>query len=213
MADFRYLATPSNVYTIVTADTVADARTAVGSGNFDATYDFVLIVDTDPVTPPGRGPTDASMVSVDTSGFGDALPTGDTVNNAQKLAQYLNDNLNITPPVSTPNDFRYGLSDQSDPALVDFASLTDVANPTDPQTVSTGLTTAGQYFHIFSANTHDINTITDTVLQQIVYQDGGTGNIFTKDSDTRTESSVTYDAYTVGPLNAGVNEEYIVRFL
>ncbi len=115
-------------------------------------------------------------------------------------------------PSSGPNDFRYGLSTQSAPASVDFASLTDVASPTDPQTVTTGVTTAGDYFHIFSANTHTVQTITDTVLQQIVYQDGGTGNIFTKTADARTESSVTYDAYTIGPLNAGVNEEYVVRF-
>lgn len=115
-------------------------------------------------------------------------------------------------PQPGPNDFRYGLSQQSDPALVTFSGLTDVASPTDPITVSTGTTSAGDYFHIFSANTHDIQTITDTVLQQVVYQDGGTSNIFTKVSDARTESSVTYDAYTVGPLNAGVDEEYVVRF-
>lgn len=115
-------------------------------------------------------------------------------------------------PQPGPNDFRYGLSQQSDPALVDFGTLTDVASPADPQTVSTGTTSAGDYFHIFSANTHDIQTITDTVLQQIVYQDGATGNIFTKTDNSRTEASVTYDAYTVGPLNAGVDEEYVVRF-
>ena len=115
-------------------------------------------------------------------------------------------------PQPGPNDFRFGRSQQSDPALVDFAALTDVASPTDPQTVSTGTTIAGDYFHIFSANTHDIQTITDTVLQQIVYQDGATGNIFTKVNNSRTEASVTYDAYTVGPLNAGVDEEYVVRF-
>lgn len=113
-------------------------------------------------------------------------------------------------PVTT--DLRYGLSNQSDPALVDFTSLTDVPNPTDPQTVSTGITSVGQYFHVFSANTHDIQTITDTVLQQIVYQDGGTGNIFTKTSDAMTVNSTTYDAYSIGPLNAGVNEQYVLRF-
>lgn len=115
-------------------------------------------------------------------------------------------------PQPGPNDFRYGLSAQSDPALVDFGSLTDVADPSDPQTVATGTTTAGQYFHIFSANTHDIQTIRDTVLDQLVYEEGGSGNIFTKVSDSRTESSVTYDAYSIGPLNAGVDESYIVRF-
>lgn len=116
------------------------------------------------------------------------------------------------PPTPSTTDLRYGLSSQSDPALVDFAALTDEASPTDPITISTGLTTAGQYFHIFSSNTHDIQTITDTVLSQIVYQEGGTGNIFTKTSDSRTEGSTTYDAYTIGPLNAGVNEEYVLRF-
>ncbi len=117
-----------------------------------------------------------------------------------------------TTPGAGPNDFRYGLSQQSDPALVDFGALTDVASPTDPQTVSTGTTSSGDHFHIFSANTHTIQRITDTVLQQDVYVDGGTGNIFTKVANARTESSVTYDAYSVGPLNAGVDENYIVRF-
>ena len=117
-----------------------------------------------------------------------------------------------TPPGPGPNDFRYGRSQQSNPANVTWSGLTDVATPTDPQTVSTGTTIAGDYFHIFSANSHDIQTIRDTVLDQIVYQDGGTGNIFTKVSSARIENSITYDAYTVGPLNAGVDEEYIVRF-
>lgn len=115
-------------------------------------------------------------------------------------------------PQPGPNDLRYGLSSESAPASVVWSGLTDVASPTDPQTVSTGTTTAGQYFHIFSANTHDIQRITDTVLQQDVYVDGGTGNIFTKVSDVRTEDSVTYDSYTIGPLNAGVDEDYVLRF-
>lgn len=116
------------------------------------------------------------------------------------------------PPTPVNTDLRYGLSTESAPASVVFNTLTDVASPTDPQTVSTGTTTAGQYFHIFSANTHDIQTIRDTVLDQIVYQDGGTGNIFTKQNDVRTEGSVTYDSYTIGPLNAGIDEEYVLRF-
>ena len=95
---------------------------------------------------------------------------------------------------------------------MNFASLTDEATPTNPITISTGTTTAGQYFHIYSTNTHEIQTITDTVLSQIVYQDGGTGNIFTKTEDARTEGSITYDAYSVGPLNAGVDEEYVIQF-
>jgi hypothetical protein len=115
-------------------------------------------------------------------------------------------------PSPGPNDFRYGLSDQSDPALVDFASLTDVVSPTDPQTVETGVATAGQTFHIFSANTHTVQTIRDTVLDEIVYQDGAAGNIVTKTANSRTEAGVTYDAYSVGPYRAGVDESYIVRF-
>ena len=117
-----------------------------------------------------------------------------------------------TGPTPSPADLRYGLSSQSDPALVDFPSLTDEPNPTNPITISTGLTTAGQYLHIFSTDIHDIETITDTVLSQIVYQDGGTENIFVKQSNVRTESATTYDSYTVGPFNAGVNEQYIVAF-
>ena len=113
-------------------------------------------------------------------------------------------------PVST--DLRYGLSSESDAALVVFSSLTDEGNPTDPITISTGVTTAGQYFHIYSSNTHNITRITDTVLQQDVYVDGGTSNIFTKVSDVRTEGSVTYDSYTIGPLNAGIDEDYVISF-
>ena len=116
------------------------------------------------------------------------------------------------PPNPLTNDLRHGLSTQSDPALVDFAALTDVANPTNPITISTGTTTAGQYFHIFSEATHEIETIRDTVLDQIVYQDGASGNIFTKVSNARTESSTDYDSYTIGPLNAGVDEDYVITF-
>jgi len=117
-----------------------------------------------------------------------------------------------TPPTPVATDLRYGLSSESDPAQVVFSGLTDVASPTDPITVPTGQTSAGQYFHIFTSNTHEIVSITDTVLSQVVYQRGSTGNIFSLVSDSRTESGVTYDALTIGPLNAGVNEEYVVRF-
>jgi hypothetical protein len=134
--------------------------------------------------------------------------TPDTVNGTITIAS----SAGGTTPSPGPSDLRYGLSTESNPASVTWAGLTDVASPTDPQTVSTGTTSAGDYFHIFSASTHDIQTITDTVLQQTVYQEGGSGNIFTKVSSARTESSVVYDAYTVGPLNAGVDEEYVLAF-
>lgn len=116
-----------------------------------------------------------------------------------------------TSPVGT--DLRHGLSNQSDPALVDFNALTDVASPTDPITIATGTTTAGQYFHILNANTHPIESIEDTVLSQTVYTRGApSGNIFTFVADSRTEGMITYNALTIGPLNAGVDESYIVRF-
>lgn len=118
-------------------------------------------------------------------------------------------------PQPGPTELRYGLSQQSDPALVDFGALTSIANPTDPQTISTGITAQGDYFHIYSVNTHDINTITDDVLQQTVYEDGDPrgDNVFTKQNDVRTESSVTFDSYTVGPLVTGANENYDIDFL
>lgn len=118
-------------------------------------------------------------------------------------------------PQPGPNDFRYGLSQQSDPALVDFLSLTDVGSPTDPQTVTTGATTQGDYFHIFSANTHDVTRINESALGNVVYADPpipGQTNVFTKQSDVRTEFGVTYDSYTIGPLIAVPSEDYVVRF-
>ena len=154
--------------------------------------------------------TDGDQIGLDTTTFNRNLNS--SVTDVQLLAEAVDQLIVDGSSQAGPNDLRYGLSSQSDPALVVFASLTDVASPTDPQTVTTGTTTAGQYFHIFSANTHDIQTIRDTVLDQIVYQDGGSGNIFTKVNDARTESSVTYDAYTVGPLNAGVDESYVLAF-
>ena len=130
---------------------------------------------------------------------------------AERIIQAIAAGSTPTPTPGT-HDLRHGLTTQSDPALVDFGTLTDVADPTDPQTISTGTTTAGQYFHIFNSNSHPIESITDTVLQQIVYQRGGTGNIFNFVANARTESGVTYNALTIGPLNAGVDEDYVLRY-
>lgn len=157
----------------------------------------------------GNQVADAGDLEVDATGFNRNLSSSDTT--VQHALATL-DQLNQPQPAPSTVDLRYGLSTQSDPALVDFTTLTDVSSPTDPQTVSTGVTSAGQYFHIFSANAHDIQTITDTVLQQVVYRDGATGNIFTKANDVRTENTVTYDSYTIGPLNAGVDEDYVIAF-
>lgn len=123
-----------------------------------------------------------------------------------------------TGPTPTPisTDFRYGVSSESDPALVNFAALTDEPSPTNPITISTGAITAGQYFHIFSATTQEISRITDTVLNTPVYNDPAdpnNPNIFTKSENVRTEATIVYDSYTVGPLNANANgEDYVINF-
>ena len=108
-------------------------------------------------------------------------------------------------PTPGPTTLYYGLSSANDPATVDVSTLT-LINSTDPQTVSTGVATQGNYFIILTANTHDISSITDTVLQQDVT------DIFTKTNDVRTISTVVYDSYVIGPLNAGVDEDYVLRF-
>lgn len=153
------------------------------------------------------------LVTKRTANANDVMLIEDSEDNGSKKALLLSSIMGATPPPAPgPTDLRYGLSPQSDPANVVFGALTDVASPTDPQTVMTGTAAAGHYFHIFSVNTHDIQTIRDTVLDQIVYEEGGSGNIFTKVSDVRTESTVTYDSYTIGPLNAGVDESYVLSF-
>ena len=122
----------------------------------------------------------------------------------------------ITTGDPTPSpitaDLRHGLSAESDPALVTFGDLTDVANPTDPITLATGAISAGQYYHIFLENTEDIQTITDTILNNVVYEDGGTDNQFDNQDDVRTEATITYNSYTLGPLIAGVSQSYVVAF-
>ncbi|BAV81070.1 hypothetical protein [Vibrio phage CKB-S1] len=110
-----------------------------------------------------------------------------------------------TDPGPGPDVLYYGRSTSNNPATVDLATLTQI-DPTDPQTVSTGVAVAGDYFIILTANTHDITTITDTVLQQDVT------SLFTKTEDVRAEGAVTLDSYVIGPLNAGVNEQYVLEF-
>lgn len=127
--------------------------------------------------------------------------TEDDVNNTLTISSTGGGN----PPLPGPDNLYYGLSSSNNPASVALNTLTNV-DPTDPQTVSTGTTIAGQFFIILTPNTHDITTITDTVLQQDVT------SIFTKTSDVRTESTVTYDSYVIGPLNAGANESYVLAF-
>lgn len=116
------------------------------------------------------------------------------------------------PPTPISTDLRYGLSSENDPGQVDFGALIDVVSPTDPITVSTGTTQAGDYFHIFTSSTHPIETITDTVLNQVIYQRGASNNVFTLTASARTVAGITYDDLRIGPLNAGVDERYVIAF-
>lgn len=111
-----------------------------------------------------------------------------------------------TTPGNGPDALYYGLSSSNNPAVVDLSTLTGPVDATDPQTVTTGVAAQGDYFIILSANTHDITAITDTVLNQPVL------DIFTKTNDVRTEGGVTYDSYVIGPLNADLNESYVLEF-
>ncbi|CAL9967663.1 hypothetical protein VPHD63_0008 [Vibrio phage D63] len=111
-----------------------------------------------------------------------------------------------TPPADGPDTLYYGLSSSNNPATVDLSTLTGPVDATDPQTVTTGVAAQNDYFMILSANTHDITAITDTVLSQPVL------DIFTKTEDVRTEGAVTYDSYVIGPLNADLDESYVLEF-
>lgn len=111
-----------------------------------------------------------------------------------------------TPPPSPADTIYYGLSDSNNPASVDVGTLTLENNPTSPDTISTGVATAGQYFILLVPQADDISSIFDTVLQQDVT------NLFTEIDNVRTISSISYKSYVIGPLNAGVNEEYVINF-
>ncbi len=109
------------------------------------------------------------------------------------------------PPDAGPDSLFYGRSTTDNPATVDTSTLTSIS-ATDPQTVQTGAAAQGDYFIILTSNTHDISTITDTVLQQDVT------SIFVKTDNVRTIGATVYDSYVIGPLNAGVNESYVLEF-
>ncbi len=113
----------------------------------------------------------------------------------------------IIPPVDpvTANIYT-GLMDTDIPATVDLATLVLSMDAESPHTVHSGLATAGQFFLVLIESDHEFSSITDTVLQQDV-----TG-IFTKTSAVREIGGTDYSSYVVGPLNAGFDESYVVRF-
>lgn len=100
-----------------------------------------------------------------------------------------------------------GLSSSNNPASIDIGTMDQAeVSAVQPQqiVVSTGTTTAGQYYIILVPADHDITSIVDDVLQQDVT------SIFTKTTNVRQINSVNYHSYVLGPLNAGGDESYTV---
>lgn len=111
-----------------------------------------------------------------------------------------------TNPPTDADRIYYGLSDSNNPATVDVATLTREDSPTNPDTISTGVTTAGQYFILLVPQADDIVSIFDTVLTQDVT------SLFDEADDVRTIDLISFKSYVLGPLNAGVNETYVINF-
>ncbi len=190
------------------ANTLTVAAAAGGENNVQSDWDEtdsndMSFIQNKPTIPTPR--TDEEIFNV----FADSIVGGNHITITRDDA---NNRITVAvtgsvtpPPVQGPTSLLYGLSDADDPATVDTGTFTNI-NSTSPQTVSTGLTTANQYFIILVANTHDISRIRDTVLEQVVT------DIFVKTDDVRTLNTITYDSYVIGPLNAGLNEEYVLEF-
>lgn len=117
-----------------------------------------------------------------------------------------------TTPVPISTDLRFGVSTEANPALVNFSSLTDVSNPTNPQQITLTTTANNQYLHIYTSNTHPITRIVESVLNEPVYEQGGTDNVFVLVEDVRTESTITYDGLTLGALVDGISKTYTISF-
>ncbi len=111
------------------------------------------------------------------------------------------------PPTPTdgPSVLYFGLSDTNAPATVPVSGLTMI-DPVDPQSISTGAATLGQFFIILTPSTHDITSIRDTVLSSEVT------TIFTRTAGVRTEAGTQLNSYVIGPVNSGFNEQYVLRF-
>jgi len=106
------------------------------------------------------------------------------------------------------HEFLYwGLSSSNNPASIDTATMQSEeigSAPGQQISISTGTTTAGQYFIVLAPADDDISTIFDTVLDQDVT------DIFTKTVNVRQISGNNYNSYVLGPLNAGGDETYNV---
>lgn len=111
----------------------------------------------------------------------------------------------VAPPADADRIY-YGLASGSDTTSIDVSTLTREDEPTNPDTISSGVATQGQYFVLFVPMTHDITTITDTVLQQDVT------DLFTALDNAQLIDTIQFKSYIIGPLNAGFNESYKVAF-
>ena len=111
------------------------------------------------------------------------------------------------PPPAPADTIYYGLMDTNIPATVDTATLTTQTDPTNPyETSQVGASTAGQYYVILVPMNDDLTAITGTVNSIDVT------DTFTPTDNVRTINTVLYKSYVLGPLNAGVNETYILSF-
>ncbi|AAQ96496.1 hypothetical protein [Vibrio phage VP16T] len=117
----------------------------------------------------------------------------------------LNTVTDSTAVVVPPPSVFWGRSASNNPATVDTATLQS-APRANRMTVGTGQAAAGDYFIVLAPDSQAISKITDTVLDQDVL------SLFTKTEDVRQIAGLEYDAYVIGPLVAGVNENYILEF-
>ena len=111
-----------------------------------------------------------------------------------------------TPPPASADIILYGLSPTNNPSTVDPVTLTEETDPTNPDTIATGVASQGDFFILLVPQADDITSIFDTVLNQPVT------DIFTETDNVRAISAVSYKSYVIGPLNAGVNETYVINF-
>lgn len=111
-----------------------------------------------------------------------------------------------TNPPADADRIYYGLASSSDTTAIDVTTLTRENDPTNPDTISSGAAVSGQYFVLFVPMTHDIVSITDTVLQEPVT------DFFTSLDNAQVVDTIAFKSYIIGPLNAGFNETYEVAF-
>lgn len=105
------------------------------------------------------------------------------------------------------HEFVYdGLSSTNNPSTIDIGTMdsTEVTGAGQVIVISTGTTTAGQYYIVLVPSDRTPVTIVDDVLQQDVT------DIFTRTQTVRVINANNYDSYVLGPLNAGGDESYTV---